>query len=53
MSNPNARSAMRQAEVVADNVILATRGKQPRHKYTPQWGDGLIKLTLGLVSSPH
>ena len=51
MSNPNARSAMRQAEIVADNVILVTRGKEPRYTYTPQWGDGLIKLTLGLVRS--
>lgn len=48
--NPNARSAMRQAEVVADNILLAIHGKKPRYPYKPQWGDGLIKLTLGLVS---
>lgn len=48
--NPNARAAMRQAEVVADNILLDIYGKKPRYPYKPQWGDGLIKLTLGLVS---
>jgi NADH dehydrogenase FAD-containing subunit len=47
--NPNARSAVHQAEVVVDNLLLALRGKQARIKYTPQWADGVIKLTLGLV----
>lgn len=47
---PNARSAMHQATVVADNVVLAAMGKMPRHKYKPHWADGVIKLTLGLVS---
>lgn len=49
--NPNSRIAARQAEIAADNVVLAARGKKPRHTYTPQWGDGVIKLTLGLVSA--
>lgn len=50
--NPNARSAMRQAEIVSDNLLLSIHGKKPRYTYKPQWGDGLIKLTLGLVSEP-
>ncbi|KAL1850463.1 hypothetical protein VTK73DRAFT_9655 [Phialemonium thermophilum] len=49
--NPNARSAMTQAETVADNILLAIRGKGPRYTYAPRWGDGLIKLTLGLDRS--
>jgi apoptosis-inducing factor 2 len=47
--NPNARQAMRQAMVVADNVVLETRGEEPKHIYKPVWADGVIKLTLGLV----
>jgi NADH dehydrogenase FAD-containing subunit len=48
--NPNARAAMKQAQFVADNVVLAVQGKEPAHYYTPTWADGVIKLTLGLVS---
>jgi NADH dehydrogenase FAD-containing subunit len=48
--NPNARSAMKQAQFVADNITLAIRGQEPTYKYTPQWADSVIKLTLGLVS---
>ncbi len=51
-SNPNSRIAARQAETVADNVVLAARGKKPKHEYETQWGDGVIKLTLGLVRTP-
>lgn len=47
--NPNSRIASRQAEVVADNIVLAARGKKPCCTYEPAWGDGVIKLTLGLV----
>lgn len=49
--NPNSRAAMRQAEVAADNVISATRNKTPRFTYTPEWANGVIKLTLGLVGA--
>ncbi|TPX19127.1 uncharacterized protein E0L32_011200 [Thyridium curvatum] len=49
--NPNSRAAMRQAEVAADNVISATRNKTPRFTYTPEWANGVIKLTLGLDRS--
>ncbi|KAH8885538.1 FAD/NAD(P)-binding domain-containing protein [Thozetella sp. PMI_491] len=49
--NPNSRSARRQAEIVADNIALAIRGRKPKYTYTPQWGDGVIKLTLGLDHS--
>jgi NADH dehydrogenase FAD-containing subunit len=48
--NPNARAAMKQAQYVADNVVLAVQGKEPTKYYTPTWADGVIKLTLGLVS---
>lgn len=48
--NPNSRTARGQATVVADNVILAIDGGEPTNKYKPQWMEGLIKLTLGLVS---
>lgn len=50
-SNPNSRIASRQAQVVAENVVLAARGKTPKHTYASQWGDGVIKLTLGLDKS--
>ncbi|KAK1750342.1 apoptosis-inducing factor 2 [Echria macrotheca] len=50
-SNPNSRIASRQAQVAADNVVLAVRGKTPKHTYTPKFGDGVIKLTLGLDRS--
>ncbi|TFB07809.1 Apoptosis-inducing factor 2 [Trichoderma ghanense] len=49
--NPNARSAMRQATVVAENILLAVAGKTPRHVYENLWADGAIKLTLGLDRS--
>ncbi|PTB69022.1 FAD/NAD(P)-binding domain-containing protein [Trichoderma citrinoviride] len=49
--NPNARSAMRQATVVADNILLAVAGKSPHHVYENLWADGVIKLTLGLDRS--
>ncbi|GAP85205.1 putative apoptosis-inducing factor 2 [Rosellinia necatrix] len=49
--NPNSRTARGQATVAADNVILAIDGKQPANKYSPQWLEGLIKLTLGLDKS--
>ena len=47
--NPNARSAMLQGSVVADNVLLAIKGQKPRHIYKNHWLQGFIKLTLGLV----
>ncbi|KAL7817152.1 FAD/NAD(P)-binding domain-containing protein [Trichoderma gracile] len=49
--NPNARSAMRQATVVAENILLAVAGKTPSHVYENLWADGVIKLTLGLDRS--
>ncbi|KAH6681205.1 oxidoreductase [Plectosphaerella plurivora] len=49
--NPNARSAMKQAQYVADNITLAIKGQEPTYKYTPQWADSVIKLTLGLDKS--
>ena len=49
-SNRNSRSAMRQAEVVADNILLAARGGSPHHVYRDHWTDATIKLTLGIVS---
>lgn len=48
--NPNSRIAGRQAEIAADNIVLATRGKPTSYTYTPEWGDEVIKLTVGLVS---
>ncbi|KAL6893027.1 FAD/NAD(P)-binding domain-containing protein [Trichoderma longibrachiatum] len=49
--NPNARSAMRQATIVAENILLAVAGQTPRHIYDNAWADGAIKLTLGLDRS--
>ncbi|KAI9147654.1 Lipase 2 [Paramyrothecium foliicola] len=46
--NPNSRSAMRQASIVADNLLLEVRGKAPKYKYKNRWADGVILLTLGL-----
>ena len=40
---------MRQADTVADNILLAVRGKEPSYEYKNYWADGIIKLTLGLV----
>ncbi|KAK1991812.1 FAD/NAD(P)-binding domain-containing protein [Colletotrichum falcatum] len=51
VSNPNARSAMKQATVAADNLVLALQGKQPTKLYRHYWADGFIKLTLGLHKS--
>ncbi|KAI1114540.1 hypothetical protein F5Y14DRAFT_413651 [Nemania sp. NC0429] len=49
--NPNARSAMRQASVVAENILSIATGGKPRHRYENNWSDGVIKLTLGLTRS--
>ncbi|KAL7924768.1 hypothetical protein ACQKWADRAFT_285884 [Trichoderma austrokoningii] len=49
--NPNARSAMRQGTIVADNILRAVAGKSPSYVYENQWADGVIKLTLGLDRS--
>ncbi|KAI1201165.1 hypothetical protein F5X97DRAFT_46327 [Nemania serpens] len=49
--NPNARSAMRQASVVAENILSIVTGGKPRHEYENNWSDGVIKLTLGLTKS--
>ncbi|KAF2966295.1 hypothetical protein GQX73_g7245 [Xylaria multiplex] len=49
--NPNARSAMRQASIVAENILSIVTGGKPQHKYENNWSDGVIKLTLGLTKS--
>ncbi|KAI0205992.1 FAD/NAD(P)-binding domain-containing protein [Astrocystis sublimbata] len=49
--NPNSRSARGQAEIAADNVILAMDGHRPTKQYEPKWLEGFIKLTLGLEKS--
>ncbi|CAH0002555.1 unnamed protein product [Clonostachys byssicola] len=49
--NPNARSAGRQAGVVARNILLEAQGGLPDNIYENHWGDGVIKLTLGLDRS--
>ncbi|KAF1812368.1 FAD/NAD(P)-binding domain-containing protein [Eremomyces bilateralis CBS 781.70] len=49
--NPNARSAMRQGQIAADNITRVTWGKKPSHHYKPWWGEAVIKLTLGLENS--
>ncbi|KPM40295.1 hypothetical protein AK830_g6291 [Neonectria ditissima] len=49
--NPNGRSASRQADVAADNVLLAVRGKPPTYLFETNWADGMIKLTLGMDRS--
>ncbi|KAF4984775.1 hypothetical protein FDECE_17023 [Fusarium decemcellulare] len=49
--NPNGRSAMRQADIVADNILLVARNKKPTYTYRNYWADGIIKLTLGLDRS--
>ncbi|KAF2816296.1 putative disulfide oxidoreductase [Mytilinidion resinicola] len=46
----NSRSTMEQATVVADNIVLAIKGK-PLIKYHAQWWEGGIELTLGLNKS--
>ncbi|KAI1370762.1 FAD/NAD(P)-binding domain-containing protein [Hypoxylon crocopeplum] len=50
-THPNSRSAMRQAMVVAYNVLSASEGQKPKETYEPHWLDGVIKLTLGLDKS--
>ena len=50
MRTPNGRSAVAQAAVVADNIAASAWGKKPTYFFTPHWADGVIKLTLGLVS---
>ncbi|KAK3988932.1 hypothetical protein QBC44DRAFT_242610 [Cladorrhinum sp. PSN332] len=47
--NANSRIAARQGEIAADNIVLAIRGKAPSRTYKEEWGDEVIKLTLGLV----
>ncbi|KAK4639979.1 hypothetical protein QC761_700150 [Podospora bellae-mahoneyi] len=49
--NPNSRVAARQAEICADNVVRAVKGKKPKYVFTEGFGDGVIKLTLGLDRS--
>ncbi|RYP68220.1 hypothetical protein DL769_005560 [Monosporascus sp. CRB-8-3] len=49
--NPNARSAMRQGMIAAENVLLAIQGKAPRYEYIPHFADGAISLTVGLQHS--
>ncbi|OAA77917.1 FAD-dependent pyridine nucleotide-disulfide oxidoreductase [Akanthomyces lecanii RCEF 1005] len=48
---PNARSAMQQSVVAAENILLAIEGKAPEHEYRHNWPESLIKLTLGLDRS--
>ncbi|KAI2606322.1 FAD/NAD(P)-binding domain-containing protein [Hypoxylon fragiforme] len=50
-AHPNSRSAMRQAMIVAHNILSASEGKKPTERYEPHWLDGVIKLTLGLDKS--
>lgn len=50
--NPNARSAMMQAAVVAENILLLLAGKAASKVYRPFWGEDVIVLTLGVVSPP-
>ncbi|KAM6527807.1 hypothetical protein FALCPG4_008848 [Fusarium falciforme] len=50
-ANPNGRSANRQADVAADNVLQTLRGKKPSYTFTNYWADGIIKLTLGIDKS--
>ncbi|KAH7143667.1 hypothetical protein EDB81DRAFT_690331 [Dactylonectria macrodidyma] len=49
--NPNGRSAHRQGDVAADNILQVIRGKKPVHVFASNWADGIIKLTLGLDRS--
>ncbi|KAI0418190.1 hypothetical protein F5X98DRAFT_363240 [Xylaria grammica] len=49
--NPNSRSARAQAQVAADNVVLAVDGRKPTREYRANWLEALIKLTLGLDKS--
>ncbi|KAI1360257.1 hypothetical protein F5Y08DRAFT_317812 [Xylaria arbuscula] len=49
--NPNARSAMRQASTVAENILSVANGGKSQQQYQNNWSDGVIKLTLGLTRS--
>ncbi|KAI0132142.1 hypothetical protein BJ170DRAFT_232800 [Xylariales sp. AK1849] len=49
--NTNARSAIKQAEVAADNIVAAAKGKSPDYHYKPHWADGHVQMTLGLDRS--
>lgn len=49
---PNARSAMSQALVAVENVMLAIKGKAPTHEYKHNWVESFIKVTLGFVGLP-
>ncbi|KAL1629219.1 hypothetical protein SLS56_005442 [Neofusicoccum ribis] len=41
----NARTSMSQATVAVDNILLAIKGKSPRHQYKPLWQeDGETEL---------
>ncbi|KAI1494188.1 hypothetical protein F5X96DRAFT_35473 [Biscogniauxia mediterranea] len=51
VERPNARSAMNQAMIAADNILLAIQGKEPTRVYKHHWVEGVIKLTLGLDKS--
>jgi hypothetical protein len=44
---------MRQAQFVADNIVLALQGREPSHVYKPEWAEAGITLTLGMVSTEH
>ncbi|KAL8381589.1 hypothetical protein RB595_005733 [Gaeumannomyces hyphopodioides] len=51
-ANPNGRAAVKQAEVVADNILaMAVGGGRPCAEYKAHWADGAIKLTMGLEKS--
>ncbi|KLU81740.1 hypothetical protein MAPG_00821 [Magnaporthiopsis poae ATCC 64411] len=62
-TNPNARAAVKQSIVVADNILAMILGggsgdeqqqqqqQELPAKYEPHWADGLIKLTIGLEKS--
>ncbi|KAL1836223.1 hypothetical protein VTJ49DRAFT_5418 [Mycothermus thermophilus] len=51
VSNQNARTSARQAEVAADNIVQMARGRVPSYTYEPAWQDEVISLTLGLGQS--
>ncbi|KAF1730743.1 Apoptosis-inducing factor 2 [Beauveria bassiana] len=48
---PNARSAMQQSVVAAENILLAVQGEAPQHEYQHAWPESFITLTLGLDRS--
>jgi NADH dehydrogenase FAD-containing subunit len=51
VANMNSRIAGQQAEIAADNIVLAARGKKPSYTYEPGWAEQVIKLTLGMGHS--